>query len=183
MMENTKICATTVCCVKKGKMTAIAADGQVTFGQTVVMKNNANKIKTLFDGSIICGFAGSVADAITLFDRLEKHLEKHDKHLVNACISLSKDWRMDKYLKDLDAMIVVADKKSMLLLTGNGVIIEPETNILAIGSGGNFALSAGMALLDANVDLNAEEIARKSLEIASKICIYTNNNIITQVVK
>ncbi len=167
--------ATTILCVKKGKDVVIAGDGQVSFGSTV-LKATANKLRKLGNGSIIAGFAGSTADAFTLFERLENKLEKHPGQLVRAAVELAKDWRTDKYLRRLEAMMIVANKNDLLILTGNGDVIEPEDGIAAIGSGGNYALSAARALIDRK-DLSAEEIAKKAMKIAADICVYTNHNL------
>jgi ATP-dependent HslUV protease subunit HslV len=167
--------ATTILCVKKGKDVVIAGDGQVSFGSTV-LKATANKLRKLGNGTIIAGFAGSTADAFTLFERLESKLEKHPGQLVRAAVELAKDWRTDKYLRRLEAMMIVANKNDLLILTGNGDVIEPEDGIAAIGSGGNYALSAARALIDRK-DLSAEEIAKKAMKIAADICVYTNHNL------
>ena len=169
------IYGTTILSVRKGKEVVLAGDGQVSLGPTV-MKSTARKVRKLGDGSIIGGFAGATADAFTLFERLEEKLEKHPKQLTRACVELAKDWRMDKYLRRLEAMMIVVDKEVSLILSGTGDVIEPEDGILAIGSGGNYALSAARALHDIS-GMDAESIVRKSLGIASDICIYTNNNL------
>jgi ATP-dependent HslUV protease subunit HslV len=168
---------TTILSVRKGKEVAIAGDGQVSLGNTVI-KSTAQKIRTLSNGSIISGFAGATADAFTLYERLEGKLEKHPLQLKRACVELAKDWRMDKYLRRLEAMMLVVDKDVSLTLTGNGDVLEPEDGIMAIGSGGNFALSAARALYDS--DLSASEIVRKSMAIAADICVFTNHNIILE---
>ena len=169
------IYGTTILSVRKGKEVVLAGDGQVSLGPTV-MKSTARKVRKLGDGTIIGGFAGATADAFTLFERLEEKLEKHPKQLTRACVELAKDWRMDKYLRRLEAMMIVVDKDVSLILSGTGDVIEPEDGILAIGSGGNYALSAARALHDIS-GMDAESIVRKSLGIASDICIYTNNNL------
>jgi ATP-dependent HslUV protease subunit HslV len=181
-MSESKITmhGTTILAIKKGDEVVVAADGQVSLGNTII-KSTAKKLRTLLGDSIVAGFAGSTADALTLFERLEAKLEKHSHHLVRACVELAKDWRMDKYLRRLEAMLIVADKNNILILTGNGDVLEPEDNIAAIGSGGNYALSAAKALKD--MDLSAEEIARRSMKIASEICVFSNGNIIIQKVK
>ncbi|MFL1780625.1 ATP-dependent protease subunit HslV [Candidatus Hepatincolaceae symbiont of Richtersius coronifer] len=168
--------ATTIVAVKKDGKTVIAGDGQVTLGSSI-LKRNAKKVRRLGDGSIIAGFAGSTADAFTLFERLEARLEKYPTQLVRACVELAKDWRTDKYLRKLEAMLIVADSNKILVLTGNGDVLEPDDNCIAIGSGGNFALSAAKAFLSVENNLSAKEIAEKSLKIAGELCIYTNNNI------
>ncbi len=168
---------TTILSLRKNGQTVIAGDGQVTFGNTVI-KSNARKVRRLGDGSIIAGFAGATADAFTLFERLEGKIEKHSGQLTRACVELAKDWRTDRYLRKLEAMMTVADKNVTLVLTGNGDVLEPENGIIGIGSGGAYALAAAKALLD--TDLSAEEIALKAMKIASEICIYTNQNIIME---
>ena len=165
---------TTIISVRKGNQVVIAGDGQVSLGNTVI-KRTAQKVRKLGDGSVIAGFAGATADAFTLFERLEAKLEKHPKQLTRACVELAKDWRTDKYLRRLEALLTVADASTSLLITGMGDVLDPEGNIIGIGSGGNFALSAAKALID--TDMSAEEIALKSLNIAAEICVYTNNNI------
>jgi len=171
------IYGTTILSVRKNGKVAIAGDGQVSLGPTI-MKGTAKKIRKLSDGSIIGGFAGATADAFTLFERLEQKLDKHPKQLTRACVELAKDWRMDKYLRRLEAMMIVIDKDVSLLLSGTGDVIEPEDGIIAIGSGGNYALSAARALNQTN--MSAKEITKKSLEIAASICVYTNDNIILE---
>ncbi|MCA1926867.1 MAG: ATP-dependent protease subunit HslV [Calditerrivibrio sp.] len=166
---------TTVIAVKRGEKTAIGADGQVTFGHTV-LKNNAKKIRRLYNNSILCGFAGSTADAFTLIERFEKKLNEHGGQLLRSCVELAKDWRTDKYLRSLEAMMIAANKESLYIITGNGDVVEPQHGIAAIGSGGPYAYASAYALLN-NTDLDAIEIVRKSLEIAGDICIYTNKEI------
>lgn len=169
---------TTIISVRKGKEVVIAGDGQVSMGHTV-LKSNARKVRKLGrDSDIIAGFAGSTADAFTLFERLEAKLEAHPGQLTRACVELAKDWRTDKYLRRLEALMAVADKDTSLILTGNGDVVEPEHGIIGIGSGGNYALAAARALYDQK--LSAEEIATKSLEIAADICVYTNDNILIE---
>ncbi len=169
--------ATTIVGVKKNNKTVIAGDGQVTLGNAV-LKSGARKVRKLGNsGKVIAGFAGSTADAFTLFERLESRLEKYPGQLVRACVELAKDWRTDKYLRRLEAMLIVADKDNMLVLTGNGDVLEPDDNVVAIGSGGNFALSAAKAYISFDNKLSAREIAEKSLKIAADLCIYTNHNI------
>ena len=172
--ENT-LYATTILCVKKDGHSVIAGDGQVTLGHAV-MKNTANKIRRLASNTIIAGFAGGAADGLTLFERLEAKLEKHPKQLLRASVELAKDWRLDKYLRKLEAMMIVADSKTLLVITGTGDVLEPEDGVAAIGSGGNYALAAAKALLDVK-GITAEKIVKQSMKIASEICIYTNNNI------
>ena len=177
---NITMHGTTILAIKKGNDVVIAADGQVSLGNTII-KSTAKKLRTLSNDSIVAGFAGSTADALTLFERLEEKLEKHSHHLVRASCELAKDWRMDKYLRRLEAMLIVADKNNVLILTGNGDVLEPEDNIAAIGSGGNYALAAAKALKDTN--FSAEEIVRRSMKIASEICVFSNGNITIQKVK
>ncbi len=167
--------ATTIVAVKRAGQVAIAGDGQVTIGD-VVMKHRAVKVRRLFNDRVIVGFAGAVADAFTLFDKFEQHLEKHQGNLLRAAVGLSKEWRTDKYLRHLEAMLLAADSERLLLLSGEGEIIEPDDDLTAIGSGGPFAHAAARALLD-NTDLGAAEVARKALEIAARLCIYTNDTI------
>ena len=171
---------TTVVSVRKGNEVVIAADGQVTLGDTV-MKDNARKVRSLVGGNVITGFAGATADAFSLFERLESKLEKHSNNLMRSCVELAKDWRTDRYLRRLEAMMLVADKESSLILSGTGDVLEPKDGLMAIGSGGNFALAAARAMV--NLKLKPEDIARKSLEIAAELCIYTNNNIIIEKIK
>ena len=171
--------ATTIVTVRKGGKVVIAGDGQVTMGQSVVMKGNARKVRRIgTDGQVLAGFAGATADAFTLLDRLEKKLEQYPNQLMRACVELAKDWRTDKYLRNLEAMKLVADKDVSLCVTGNGDVLEPEHGIMAIGSGGNYALAAARALADS--DLDAEAIARKAMTIAADICVYTNHNLVLE---
>lgn len=170
--------ATTILCVKKDNEVVIAADGQVSLGATI-FKSNTNKLRKLADGKILSGFAGSTADAFTLFERLEAKLEKYSNNLLRASVELAKDWRTDKFLRRLEAMLIVADKSNLLIVSGNGDVIEPEHNVAAIGSGGLYALSAARALVD-NSNLSAEEIVMKSMKIAASICVYSNDNIILE---
>ena len=166
---------TTILCVRKDGKVAMAGDGQVSMGQTVV-KSNARKVRRIGDGGIIAGFAGSTADAFTLFERLEAKLEAHPGQLTRACVELAKDWRTDRYLRRLEAMMAVADGNVSLLLSGTGDVLEPEDGLIAIGSGGSFALAAARALID-RTDMDAPTIARRALEIAADICVYTNSKI------
>ena len=170
---------TTILSVRKGKQVAIGGDGQVTFGPTVV-KANARKVRRLGGGDVIGGFAGATADALTLFDRLEAKLEQHKGQLARACVELAKDWRTDRYLRRLEAMMIVADKEDSLVLTGTGDVLEPDAGVAGIGSGGPYALAAARALIEG--DLDAEAIVRKSLDIAADICIYTNRNIVVETI-
>jgi ATP-dependent HslUV protease subunit HslV len=166
---------TTVLCVRKAERVVIAADGQVSFGNTV-MKSNARKLRRLAGGEVIAGFAGATADAFTLFERLEAKLEQYPNQLTRACVELAKDWRTDRYLRRLEAMMAVADKSVSLLLSGTGDVLEPEDGLIGIGSGGSFALAAARALADLD-GFDAEAIARKAMAIAAGICIYTNDNV------
>jgi ATP-dependent HslUV protease subunit HslV len=171
---------TTIIGVKKDGKTVVAGDGQVSMGNTV-MKPNARKVRRIGkDGSVVAGFAGATADAFTLFERLEKKLEQYSGQLMRACVELAKDWRTDKYLRNLEALMIVADKDSLLVLTGNGDVLEPEAGIAAIGSGGNYALAAARAL-DAYED-DAEQIARKAMAVAADICVFTNGNVTLETV-
>lgn len=165
---------TTICCVRKDGKVVIAGDGQVSVGDTV-MKGNAKKVRFLGGGKVISGFAGATADAFTLFERLEAKLERHPGQLTRAAVELAKDWRTDKYLRQLQAMMIVADENVSLVVTGNGDVLEPEHGVIAIGSGGNYALSAALALFDQ--PLSAEEVATKAMGIAAQICVYTNSNL------
>jgi len=165
---------TTILTVRKGGKVVIAGDGQVSVGQTVI-KHNAKKVRPLGKGGVIAGFAGATADAFTLFERLEAKLDQYPAQLTRACVELAKDWRTDRYLRRLEAMMLVADKATSLVLTGTGDVLEPEGGIAGIGSGGNYALAAARALVD--MDLSAEEIARKAMAIAADICVYTNTSL------
>ena len=180
-MENSQsgpvMHGTTIVTVRKGGKVVIAGDGQVSLGQTV-MKGNAKKVRRLGKGEVIAGFAGATADALTLLERLEAKLEQYPGQLMRACVELAKDWRTDRYLRRLEAMMLVADKSITLALTGTGDVLEPEGGIMAIGSGGNYALAAARALADSDKD--AEEIARKAMEIAAQICVYTNANVVVE---
>ena len=169
-----------ICAVRHNGKAAIAGDGQVTFGENVIMKQTAKKVRRLYRGQVVAGFAGSVADAITLFEKFESKLEEHHGNLQRAAVELAKDWRQDRVLRKLEALMIVMDKTGMLLISGGGEIIEPDDDVLAIGSGGNFALSAGRALKRHAQDLEAKDIAREALKIASEICVYTNGNIIVE---
>jgi ATP-dependent HslUV protease subunit HslV len=177
-----KMHATTILCLRKGNQTVIAADGQVSLGNTI-FKSNAKKLRTIANSSIVAGFAGSATDGLTLFERLEAKLNKHSNNLARSCVELAKDWRTDKYLRKLEAMLIVADKGNIFILSGSGDVIEPEDNIAAIGSGGVYAMSAARALIGIDSDMDAKEIARRSMEIASSICVFTNNQIIMEEVK
>ena len=171
---------TTIVSVRKNGRVTIAGDGQVTMGQTV-MKPNARKVRRLHDGSVIGGFAGATADAFTLFERLERKLEQYNGQLMRASVELAKDWRTDKYLRNLEAMMIVADKDVTLILTGNGDVLEPEGGIAAIGSGGNYALAAAKALTDYEPD--PEKLARRAMQIASEVCVFTNDRLTVETVE
>ena len=167
--------STTIVAVKRGGRVAMAGDGQVTMGETVI-KQRAAKIRRLYKDTIMAGFAGAAADAITLFDRFESKLQDHQGNLLRAAVELAKDWRMDKYLRRLEALMIVANSEKMLILSGTGEIIEPDDDVCAIGSGGPYALASAKALLR-NTDLSAREIAEQSIRIAAEICVYTNDSI------
>jgi ATP-dependent HslUV protease subunit HslV len=169
---------TTVIAVRKSGRVVIAGDGQVTLGQTV-LKSNARKVRTLASGSAIAGFAGATADAFTLFERLEGKLEQHPGQLMRACVELAKDWRTDRYLRRLEAMMAVADRSVSLMISGTGDVLEPEDGLIGIGSGGAYALAAARALAD-RPDMDAEAIARRALAIAAGICIYTNEKVVLE---
>jgi ATP-dependent HslUV protease subunit HslV len=172
---------TTILSVRKDGKVVIAGDGQVSMGNTV-LKSNARKVRRLGkDNSIIAGFAGATADAFTLFERLEGKLEAHPGQLVRACVELAKDWRTDKYLRRLEALMAVCDKDNSLILTGTGDVVEPEDGLIGIGSGGTFALAAARALIDRS-DMDAEAIARKSMKIAADICVFTNGNVVLETI-
>ena len=166
---------TTILCVRKGNLVVMAGDGQVSLGNTVI-KATAKKVRRLANDTIIAGFAGATADAFTLFERLEAKLEKHPNQLTRACVELAKDWRTDRYLRRLEAMMLVADKTTSLILSGTGDVLEPEDGIMGIGSGGMFALSAARALKDVD-KMDAEAIVRKAMKIAADICVFTNENL------
>ncbi len=171
---------TTILTVRKGGKVVIAGDGQVSVGDTV-MKGNARKVRSLGSGNnVIAGFAGATADAMTLFERLETKLEQYPTQLTRACVELAKDWRTDRYLRRLEAMLIVVDKSASLIITGTGDVLEPEGGVIGIGSGGNYALSAARALMD--TDMSAEEITRKSMAIAADICVYTNDKLVLEII-
>ena len=173
---ETQFHATTICAVRKNGRTAIAGDGQVTFGEHTIMKANARKVRRLYHNKILAGFAGSVADAFTLFEKFEAKLESYNGNLQRAAVELAKEWRTDKVLRKLEAVLLVADQDTMLMLSGNGEVIEPDGDVAAIGSGGFYALSAGRAMVK-HTDMSAGEIAKEALSIAADICVYTNHNI------
>ena len=173
---------TTILAVRKGGEVVLAGDGQVSLGQTII-KGTARKVRRLSPGGqdVVCGFAGSTADAFTLLERLEKKLEAQPGQLARACVDLAKDWRMDKYLRNLEAMLIVTDGEGLFVLTGAGDVLEPEHDVTAIGSGGNYALAAARALMD--TDMPAQAIARKAMAIAADICVYTNGNLTIEVIR
>ena len=171
---------TTICAVRKGGRLVIAGDGQVSIGPTV-MKGNAKKVRRLAGGRVVAGFAGATADAFALFERLEAKLEQHPAQLARACVELAKDWRTDRYMRRLEAMLIVADADATFLLTGAGDVLEPEDGVVAVGSGGNYALSAARALMEYEDD--PEVIARKAMAIASRICVYTNDNLTVETIE
>lgn len=172
---------TTIVAVNKDNRTAIAGDGQITFGNETVLKGNAKKVRRIYNNNVIIGFAGSVADAVTLAEILEEKLDQHSGNLKRAAVELAKEWRRDRTLGKLEALLIAADKENLLLISGNGEVIQPEGGVLAIGSGGNYALASAKALLK-HSSLTAEEIAKESILIASSICIYTNSNITCEVI-
>ncbi|MFD2829749.1 HslVU peptidase proteolytic subunit [Corticicoccus populi] len=173
---------TTIFAINHQGSKAMAGDGQVTLGNQVVMKHTAKKVRRLFDGKVVAGFAGSVADAFTLFEKFEANLHSYNGNLQRAAVELAKEWRGDKILRQLEAMLIVMDKDTLLLVSGTGEVIEPDDGILAIGSGGNYALAAGRAMTKHGEHLSAETIAKDSLGIASEICVFTNDNIIVETI-
>ncbi len=174
-----KLRGTTILAVKKDGKMAMAGDGQVTMGESVVMKGNARKVRRLLGGQVVCGFAGSTADAFTLEERFEGKLREFGGDVTRSAVELAKDWRTDRALRRLEAMLLVMDREKILVLSGTGDVIEPENGCIAIGSGGNYAYAAAKAYMDGS-DLDAAEIAKRSLEIAADICVYTNHNIIVE---
>lgn len=172
---------TTICAVKRDGVTAIAGDGQITMGQSTILKGTARKVRRIYNGRVVIGFAGSVSDAFALSEKFEDKLTQYSGNLPRAAVELAQDWRMDKAMRKLDAMMLCADSENLMLVSGTGEVIDADDGILAIGSGGNFALAAARALYE-NTDLPAEEIAEKALKIASDICVYTNSNIIVETV-
>ena len=174
MGKNSNWHGTTIVLIRKDKQVVVAGDGQVSLGNTV-LKSTAKKVRKIEKRNVIAGFAGSTADALTLFERLEAKLEKHAGNLTRAAVELAKDWRTDKYLRRLEALMAIADKENSFIISGTGDVLEPEGGIIGIGSGGNYALAAAKVLID--TDMSAEEIARKAIKIASEICVFTNNNI------
>ncbi|MGY0691549.1 ATP-dependent protease subunit HslV [Virgibacillus sp. FSP13] len=178
---NNEMHATTIFAIMHNGQCAMSGDGQVTLGNAVVMKHKAKKVRTLFNGQVLAGFAGSVADAFTLFEKFEGKLEAFNGNLARAAVELAQEWRSDKVLRKLEAMLIVMNKDNMFLVSGTGEVIEPDDGILAIGSGGNYALSAGRALRRHSENLTAKEIAQAALEIAGEICVYTNDHITLEV--
>ena len=172
---------TTICAVKRNGEIAIAGDGQVTMGENVILKNTARKVRRIFDGKVVIGFAGTVADAFALSEKFEAKLSQYSGNLQRAALELAQDWRMNREMRKLEALMLAADKKNLVMLSGTGEVMEPDGDAIAIGSGGNYALAAARALLE-NTDLSAHEIANKALLIASSICVYTNDHIIVEVV-
>ncbi|MFC4617334.1 ATP-dependent protease subunit HslV [Camelliibacillus cellulosilyticus] len=176
-----KLHATTIFAIQHKGQCAMAGDGQVTLGQSVVMKHTARKVRRLYEGKVVAGFAGSVADAFTLFEKFEGRLEKYNGNLVRAAVELAKEWRSDKVLRQLEAMMIVMNAENLLVISGTGEVIEPDDGIIAIGSGGNYALAAGRALMrHGGEELKARDIAYHALSIASEICVFTNDNIIVE---
>lgn len=180
-MEESMFRGTTICAVRRNGVCAIAGDGQVTMGQQTVMKATAKKVRRIYNNQVVVGFAGSVADAFALSEKFEEKLTQFSGNLPRAAVELAQDWRMDKAMRRLEAMLLCADRENLLLVSGTGEVIEPDGGVLAIGSGGNFALAAARAMME-NTDLPAEEIARRALKIASDICVFTNGNIIVETV-
>lgn len=174
-----RIRSTTILSVRRGERVVIGGDGQVSLGDTV-LKGNARKVRRLYDDKVLAGFAGGTADAFTLFERFEAKLQKHQGNLLRSAVELAKDWRTDRMLRRLEALLAVADREHSLIISGTGDVIEPEDAVMAIGSGGNYATAAARAMLE-NTDLDAETIVRKGLKIAADICVYTNTNVVVEV--
>ena len=172
---------TTICAVKRDGVTAIAGDGQVTMGESVILKGNAVKVKRIYNDKVILGFAGSVADAFSLSEKFEEMLNKYSGNLMRSAVELAQLWRADKMVRKLEALMIVADKDTLLIVSGSGEVIDPSDGVCAIGSGGNYALAAGRALLK-NTDMTAPDIAKASLKIASELCVFTNDNIVVEVI-
>lgn len=172
---------TTICAVKRDGVTAIAGDGQVTMGESVILKGNAVKVKRIYNDKVILGFAGSVADAFSLSEKFEEMLNKYSGNLMRSAVELAQLWRADKMVRKLEALMIVADKDTLLIVSGSGEVIDPSDGVCAIGSGGNYALAAGRALLK-NTDMTAPDIAKASLTIASELCVFTNDNIVVEVI-
>ncbi|MDR0696067.1 MAG: ATP-dependent protease subunit HslV [Christensenellaceae bacterium] len=172
---------TTICAVKKDGVTAIAGDGQVTMGQSVILKSNAIKVKRIYNDEVVVGFAGSVSDAFSLSERMEEMLRKYSGNLMRSVVELAEEWRKGSMLRNLEAMLIIADKTNLFIVGGDGNVVDPQNGVCAIGSGGNYALAAARALLE-STDLSAEEIAKKSMKIAADLCVFTNHNIIVETV-
>ncbi len=177
-----KLMGTTICAVQKNGVIAVGGDGQVTMGESVIMKGNAVKVKRIYNDKVIVGFAGSVSDAFALSEQFEKMLQKYSGNLLRSAVELAKLWREGKASRQLEAMLIVADENDLLIVSGTGEVISPESGVCAIGSGGNYALAAARALI-ANTDLDAEQIVRKALKIASDLCVFTNDHITVEVIK
>ena len=180
-MEQALFRGTTICAVKRDGVCAIAGDGQVTMGQQTVLKATAKKVRRIYNGQVVIGFAGAVADAFALSEKFEEKLTQYSGNLPRAAVELAQDWRMDKAMRKLEALLLAADRENLLLISGTGAVIEPDDGVLAIGSGGNYALAAARALME-NTSLPAPEIARRALKIASDICVFTNGNILVETV-
>ncbi|HIU34149.1 MAG TPA: ATP-dependent protease subunit HslV [Candidatus Pullichristensenella excrementigallinarum] len=180
-MEQALFRGTTICAVKRDGVCAIAGDGQVTMGQQTVLKATAKKVRRIYNGQVVIGFAGAVADAFALSEKFEEKLTQYSGNLPRAAVELAQDWRMDKAMRKLEALLLAADRENLLLISGTGEVIEPDDGVLAIGSGGNYALAAARALME-NTSLPAPEIARRALKIASDICVFTNGNILVETV-
>jgi ATP-dependent HslUV protease subunit HslV len=178
-MSASQFHSTTIFACRRNGQAAMAGDGQVTFGQNMVMKNGAKKVRRLYRGEVVAGFAGAVADAFTLFEKFEGKLEEYHGNLQRAAVELAKEWRMNKMMRNLEAMLIVMNRDTLLLVSGNGEVIEPDDDLIAIGSGGSFALAAGRALMQ-HTDLPARDVARNALQIAADICVYTNGNILVE---
>lgn len=172
---------TTICAVKRDGITAIAGDGQVTMGQSIVMKSNAKKVKRIYDDKVLVGFAGSVSDAFSLTEKFEEMLQKYSGNLMRSAVELAETWRKGAMIRNLEAMLIVADKENLFVISGDGNVVDPECGVCAIGSGGNYALSAARALLE-NTDMGAKEIALKAMKIAGDICIFTNSNVTVETI-
>lgn len=177
-----ELLGTTICAVKRDGITAVAGDGQVTMGQSIVMKGNAKKVKRIYNDKVIVGFAGSVSDAFTLSEKFEEMLQKYSGNLMRSAVELAETWRNGGMMRNLEAMLIVADSENIYVISGDGNVIEPESGVCAIGSGGNYALSAARALME-NTDLDAVEIVKRAMKIAGDICIFTNHNIVVEVAK
>ncbi|HOB64511.1 MAG: ATP-dependent protease subunit HslV [Clostridiales bacterium] len=172
---------TTICAVRRNGITAIGGDGQVTMSQSVILKGNAKKVKRLYNDKVVVGFAGSVSDAFTLSEKFEEMLQKYSGNLMRSAVELAEEWRKGAMVRNLEAMLIVADKENLFIVSGDGNVIDPEDGVCAIGSGGNYALSAARALLE-NTDLSAEEIVRRSMKIAADVCVFTNHNLVLEIV-